>query len=323
MSYFKNIFTRKTLGYLALTFGLAGACMLATDILGAGLAIVSPFEFEYRTTHKHSDSIRLNDLQSQLEALAHSDPRVRMLRLEKQAQSTPECGPDAVIFTMTVRTRMWVNMHPDLIQKAYTRGLGKSCGAMGVKWESGSGYWTARGVVAVLVLILIWLSRHGRRPFRLNWSDWQPRVRMAGALYWGAASGVAMLFVVIGASWLASLAGLTIEPPGYLLNLTREDVLLALPSMIVLAPVLEEFVFRAWLLERLGRVFPVALALLLSAVAFAAMHLPQSVSAGGQLLLAGLLLGVLWWRLRSMMACVLAHGIYNAGAAILIWQQIA
>jgi len=104
-------------------------------------------------------------------------------------------------------------------------------------------------------------------------------------------------------------------------NTSTEDWLL-LFSLIILIPIAEEVVFRAWFLERLAQVLKPTVALLISAIAFSAIH-PIGLIENVILVIPGLLWGYFWLRYRSLVICILAHSAYNATVVgIVILQQV-
>lgn len=78
--------------------------------------------------------------------------------------------------------------------------------------------------------------------------------------------------------------------------------------LLLIAPVLEEFLVRAGLQEWLGRR---RAAPLLAALAFAALHLPQGWMAAAWTLPMGIVLGWLYARRRRWQECALAHAVCN------------
>ena len=88
--------------------------------------------------------------------------------------------------------------------------------------------------------------------------------------------------------------------------------------ILILAPVFEEIVFRAWLLEAWRKVMPPALALVLTAALFSIIH-PMGVLANVLLLIPGLAFGLIWLKTRSLMACITAHATWNGLVLLLMW----
>lgn len=84
--------------------------------------------------------------------------------------------------------------------------------------------------------------------------------------------------------------------------------------LLLLAPVLEEWIMRAGLQEwLLRRTSPMA-ALLASAAVFSTLHLGSGLAAAALVFWPGLLFGVVYQRWRDWRLCVLAHGLCNCFA---------
>ena len=81
--------------------------------------------------------------------------------------------------------------------------------------------------------------------------------------------------------------------------------------LLVLAPVLEEFLIRAGLQDWLGRGYRAGV---LAALAFAALHLPQGWVAAAWTLPMGMVLSGLYARRRRWQECALAHAASNGAA---------
>lgn len=86
-------------------------------------------------------------------------------------------------------------------------------------------------------------------------------------------------------------------------------------ATIVAAPIIEEFAFRGWIQRLLTRALRPSVAIILSAMLFAAVHL--SVREAGYHFVSGLLFGIVVYRARSVWAGVLVHVAANAGSRIL------
>lgn len=167
------------------------------------------------------------------------------------------------------------------------------------------------GVLAPFLLFFVWRSRRGQH-WKLDWADWKPRMGRSQALGWGAATGILAFLGVALLELLAEWFGLPPDTGQTLFTgRTRAELLLFLPLAVFAAPITEEYLFRAWTLERFARIMPAGLALALTAAGFAAMHAPESLSVALVYLFGGLVLGLLWLRSRSWLACIVAHGAYN------------
>ena len=84
----------------------------------------------------------------------------------------------------------------------------------------------------------------------------------------------------------------------------------------VLAPVLEETVFRGFLLPSLTKIMPVPAAVVVSAAGFATAHL--SARDFPQLFAFGLLLGFVYVRSRNLLSTMVMHGAWNGGVLLLL-----
>ncbi|HZF98413.1 MAG TPA: type II CAAX endopeptidase family protein [Pseudoxanthomonas sp.] len=94
---------------------------------------------------------------------------------------------------------------------------------------------------------------------------------------------------------------------------------LSLVSLLVVAtliPFLEELSFRAWMIPLAGQSIGTAGAVAYSTAVFTLTHEMYDASHMLTYTLAGLVLAGLWLRTRSLTACVLAHGAYNAWIAL-------
>lgn len=153
-----------------------------------------------------------------------------------------------------------------------------------------------------------------REPFNLQrgWLLWAA-IGLAGALAAIALTGVAM-------------SSLNSEPP------TREtDALVRLLPLIgssnistlsllgitgVLAPILEETVFRGFLMVSLTKWLPSPLAVLLSAAVFSAAHLTPGEFP--QLFVLGTALGFSYAQTRNLLTPITIHAFWNSGVILLL-----
>lgn len=86
-------------------------------------------------------------------------------------------------------------------------------------------------------------------------------------------------------------------------------------SACVLAPVLEEMLFRGLILRGLLTRYPPSVAIIHSAALFGLAHLNIYQFTVG--FSTGLLLGLAWQRTRSLWPCMLLHAGFNAGV---VWM---
>jgi len=86
----------------------------------------------------------------------------------------------------------------------------------------------------------------------------------------------------------------------------------------VLAPVLEETVFRGFLLPSLSKFMPVPAAVALSSLAFGLVHLSPRDTP--QLTALGLLLGFSYVRSRNLLTPMLIHGAWNGTVLAVLYS---
>ncbi|CAI5468811.1 unnamed protein product [Closterium sp. Yama58-4] len=84
----------------------------------------------------------------------------------------------------------------------------------------------------------------------------------------------------------------------------------------VLAPILEETIFRAFLLTSLTKWMPVPLAVAGSACAFAAAHMTPNEFP--KLAALGLVLGFTYVRTRNLLTPMIIHSVWNSGVIIIL-----
>ena len=127
--------------------------------------------------------------------------------------------------------------------------------------------------------------------------------------------------VVVGANWwLADLLDRLIERfpvSDEEMEALGEIMGAGAASLLVvglLAPVLEEMLFRGVLLRGFLQHYPPGAAIGLSALVFAVFHF--TLSQLPVALLFGLFAGWLYWRTRSLWPCILAHVLFNSTAVV-------
>eukprot|EP01023_Acetabularia_acetabulum_P019763 TRINITY_DN20111_c0_g1_i1.p1 TRINITY_DN20111_c0_g1~~TRINITY_DN20111_c0_g1_i1.p1 ORF type:complete len:368 (+),score=44.86 TRINITY_DN20111_c0_g1_i1:71-1174(+) len=88
----------------------------------------------------------------------------------------------------------------------------------------------------------------------------------------------------------------------------------------ILAPLLEETVFRGFLLTSLTKVMPTPQAVVASSVAFACAHL--STRDFPQLVCLGIVLGFVYVRSRNLLSPMLVHGVWNSTVLALLFVLV-
>jgi hypothetical protein len=138
------------------------------------------------------------------------------------------------------------------------------------------------------------------------------RAPTAAEVGWGIAGSVAM-FIVSGA-----IGGFEEHVLHQKVQETAVDLLKTVHGPVailfafiacVLAPVVEELMFRGFLLNALLRYMPIALAAVFSALLFGAAH--ASWSAFAPLAGAGLVLAAVYYRTGALSASMIAHAGFN------------
>ena len=88
----------------------------------------------------------------------------------------------------------------------------------------------------------------------------------------------------------------------------------------ILAPILEEFIFRGFLLVSLSNLMPIPYAIAISSVAFGMAHF--SIKDLPELVTLGVLLGMSYIRSRNLLTPILIHGLWN-GTVLLVLFSVA
>ncbi|WP_171186497.1 ABC transporter permease subunit/CPBP intramembrane protease [Alienimonas chondri] len=162
-------------------------------------------------------------------------------------------------------------------------------------------------VLAIGVL----LTTNVRRTFRFRWPDWKS---MAFAVALAISLQPIMSVAVL---WLTGrfFPELPEGMAAFKQSMASVPIPLALLAAAIAPALCEEIAFRGFLLSGFSRAGRPWLAIGLSSVAFGVVHLvPQQVFAAT---LAGLILGTLAWKGRSLWPCVLFHVIFNGQQALL------
>lgn len=179
------------------------------------------------------------------------------------------------------------------------------------------------GLLLVLIAIqdallvgLTWLSMF--RPRHLSLRDIGATLEAnlpRGALL-GLLAGLALFAVANGIGWLLQRTGWFGDAEGIIQVGTPAGLVLTLIATVAIAPVAEEFFFRAYALPVLERRWGPTAGIALSALMFALVHgnLYQLVP----IFFAGIILAVLF-RKWGIMPCIAAHAVNNALAVVLMY----
>lgn len=157
-----------------------------------------------------------------------------------------------------------------------------------------------------------------RAPFRKpdGWATW---ALLGVVLSPGVVYSAAMLCESLGLKDDPTARG-TADAVSQLLQIDPVTFAALFTTTAVLAPVLEETVFRGFLLPSLAKVMPTPLAVALSSVAFGLVHLSPRDTP--QLTALGLLLGFFYVRSRNLLTPMMIHGVWNGTVlCVLYWLQ--
>ena len=93
-------------------------------------------------------------------------------------------------------------------------------------------------------------------------------------------------------------------------------------SIVVLAPVLEELVFRKWLIKAFRALsIPFWAAATVSTALWVASHLPTNILAVLVYAITGLILCLLLYKTGRLWPCIVAHAAYNTPAAFILMYR--
>ncbi len=165
------------------------------------------------------------------------------------------------------------------------------------------------GIVDVVILYLINISTdHGRKEVGIAADSSQ----LSNYILLGIATPFYVYFIALIAF---SVAGASLA------NITLEEFVVVFTISFILAAFFEEFSFRGFIQTRLENGLGTWPGLILASIIFGLAHLPtQIVSSGSAFVgfgltfsqtLGGLMLGYLYKRTRSLIPCVISHGMWN------------
>jgi membrane protease YdiL (CAAX protease family) len=183
-------------------------------------------------------------------------------------------------------------------------------------WDPVAKTWVAAGVLLAMYASLIGMV-WGRASSRgVSLADSVGLDRAAGPSWYATGLGAALLGWGFSAAFTTALGALGVELP-------REDlavfkllpggplgVALTIVMLVVVAPFVEEIVYRGVLLSSLDTRWGAGVALAASSVVFSAAHV--SLVGFVPLVVAGALFGWLFMRSGSLRVAIVAHAAYNA-----------
>lgn len=147
---------------------------------------------------------------------------------------------------------------------------------------------------------------------------------LTGVLSWCAAVPLVVITCVL-VTWLGGSRGSDNPIIGQIISAattaSAPALILLFITVAVLAPIFEEIIFRGFLYASLRNRIGVFPAMLISSLVFAGIHLDPG---GMPMLFAiGFILAVCYERSRSLVACMIAHGMWNGGTLLLSLSLMA
>lgn len=130
--------------------------------------------------------------------------------------------------------------------------------------------------------------------------------------------GVLCLALGTGLFWSAAQFSETIADASQARNAPVATPLIAVFAVFS-ASIVEELAFRVWFITHAAKAISAPMAMALSSLAFMAIHTPANTVEVVWYLMVGVILGVLWIRTRSLLACILAHSVINVWVVALTW----
>ena len=173
---------------------------------------------------------------------------------------------------------------------------------------------------ALLVYLAVHLRTRYRLPFwrTIGWRPLEPLHIPRGLAYCGfIAAGIVLSFTIqVASNALATNAKLPIET----FFQDRRTAILLMLSSILLAPVVEETIFRGYLYPVIARRFGVAASVIATGTLFGALHTAQLWGGWGQialLIFVGIVFTYVRAVARTVVASYLLHVSYNSVLSIL------
>lgn len=316
---------KERLRVLSIAVSGAGMLWLLVTVLEMAGMVVRPIEqqasyaLDSDASTADSDALVAEMQLRYPRAALTASPLASQVDAQGGSYAVEHCGDRAIMLEIRLRTQMFSMAAPLRELEAQAERFGfRQCAGSSHKMVRGNtsfGPLFGGGVMSLWLLSVFARSQYSPEVAR-RWKDWMPRFAAAPALAWGAAAAAVILFSGMAVHWLGQQAGMAAYVPS---ELSRDDLLLLAPMAILAAPLVEEYIFRAWLLERGARAIGAWPMLLWSSVVFTAVHLPQQPAEMLMLTTYGLGLGVLWLRTRSLLACFTAHALLNLISLAVRW----
>lgn len=171
-----------------------------------------------------------------------------------------------------------------------------------------------------LLFVCLWLGQVSGLPYaQLGWMSFDPQRDVAVGLFAGTFLAV---FLPPFTQWAVKRFGRQVYSPVVVRSIlprSRREWLFV-PPLLFFAVLLEEFLFRSFLLGGFGSFAPPVLLALIWSIVFGAMHVPQGALGVLVAALLGLLLSGLFLATMSLLAPLIAH--YMINLLQLIWASL-
>lgn len=163
-------------------------------------------------------------------------------------------------------------------------------------------------LIAAAVTLLVLFVFFRARGKRLTRETWFLPVRVQ-SLWPVALAGVALAVVICYGIALIPWPAQILESYEELYAASNDDSLLTLFVTVLIAPVLEEFIFRGLVFTRFCRGMPAPAALILASTIFGALHGTLLWATYG--FVGGVAMTLVFMKYRSLYASMLMHAVFN------------
>lgn len=172
---------------------------------------------------------------------------------------------------------------------------------------------TGTTFVALAVVFIIWYRKQKDKPVPAAFDEVFCIRNLAIFLFAGLAAQIAVSMCL---NLILPLFPRTYENYIRLLeSLIGGNVIVAVISTAILAPVAEEIIFRELMMKKLRQLFPFWFANIVQALVFGIYHM--NIVQGIYAFLLGMLFGYVAYRMKSIWASIMLHGITNAAGLII------
>jgi len=165
---------------------------------------------------------------------------------------------------------------------------------------------TISGDLALYGFPLVWIFYYFRK-YRISIREWLKPVKfkisetIAAAFFPELLGMGILLLITVGITAFLSTGGLSDMPE------TNNNGMLNFVSVVILAPICEELIFRGFVLNKMLLRFSPVKAVIFSSVIFGALHLNTGISPA----IVGAVLCIIYMKYQSIIPCMVIHGIHN------------